>query len=156
MEGYKFHHVAISVADVDRSIAFYDFFGFKPVLRWQASDGSVVIVHLLHPSGFQLEIVYYSVNDGVTVRPGVGNDLQQVGVKHFALHVDSGLSELRDTIIARQLGEVTEITFGRTRFDLFFVRDPDGYWMELLTDNRSLDIEDPVLIEEAPRLLPGE
>nr|VFK54979.1 MAG: Glyoxalase/Bleomycin resistance protein/Dioxygenase superfamily protein [Candidatus Kentron sp. TUN]VFK58585.1 MAG: Glyoxalase/Bleomycin resistance protein/Dioxygenase superfamily protein [Candidatus Kentron sp. TUN]VFK61152.1 MAG: Glyoxalase/Bleomycin resistance protein/Dioxygenase superfamily protein [Candidatus Kentron sp. TUN] len=43
---FSFHHVSISVTDIDRSIQFYETLGFKVVLRWKADDQSLQITHL--------------------------------------------------------------------------------------------------------------
>jgi catechol 2,3-dioxygenase-like lactoylglutathione lyase family enzyme len=154
MTEFIVHHTAISVADADRSVKFYEYFGFREILTWQASDDSLSIVHLMNDRDQVLEIVCYAKPE-IGPIPGVGNDLDRVGVKHMAFHVDD-VEAVRDDIAARGLGEVTEITHGRTQMDLFFVRDPDGLWVEVLTDDRKLDSADPVVIHEDPRLLEGE
>lgn len=154
MSSFTIHHTAISVRDVDRSLAFYEYFGFRPVLTWQASDDSLTIVHLRNSDDQILELVCYSEPQTGPL-PSVGNDLNQIGVKHIAFHVDD-LETIRMDILSRGLGEVTEISHGRTQMDLFFVRDPDGLWVEVLADDRNLDSGDPVTIREDPRLLEGE
>jgi glyoxylase I family protein len=154
MSEFRIHHTAISVTDVDRSVAFYEYFGFRTVFTWRASDQSLSIVHMQTESGSILELLCYAEHQS-GAQPTVGNDLARIGVKHLALAVDD-LQDVYDDIVARNLGEVTEIIRGRTLIDLFFVRDPDGLWMEVLSDKRSLDRSNPVVIEEAPRLLNGE
>lgn len=156
MANFRFHHVAISVADVERSAAFYNFFGFNLALKWRADDGSLVLAHFLHPTGSILEVVRYAAHVAPERLPGVGNDLDRIGVKHLALHTDDDLDALHDEITSTNLGEATAIQNGRTGFRLFFVRDPDGYWVEVLQDKRSLDVNDPTDIVETPRFLPGE
>jgi glyoxylase I family protein len=154
MPTFRVHHTAISVRDVDRSVAFYEYFGFRTVFTWSANDGSLSIVHMQTGRGEILELLRYT--DHITGEPlSVGNDLARVGVKHLALAVDD-LQAVYDDIVTQNLGEVTDIIRGRTLIDLFFVRDPDGLWVEVLHDERSLDPTNPVVIEEAPRLLEGE
>jgi catechol 2,3-dioxygenase-like lactoylglutathione lyase family enzyme len=154
-QAFHFHHVAMSVANLDRSMAFYDFFGFQLALKWEAVDKSLAIAHLVNREGACIEIVCYAANNETKVSPPVGNDLTQVGVKHFALAVDD-LAKARDEIIAKDLGEITDIQQGRTKIDFFFVRDPDGLWVEVVNDRRALDPKKPTHISEAPRLIPGE
>jgi len=154
MPEFRVHHTAVSVSDLERSASFYEYFGFRNVLAWQATDASLSIVHMQTERGAILELLHYA-DHSTGAPPSVGNDLAQVGVKHLALAVDD-LQSVYDDIVTRELGEVTEIIHGRTLIDLFFVRDPDGLWVEVLCDKRKLDPAKPVVIEEAPRLLEGE
>jgi glyoxylase I family protein len=154
MPEFRVHHTAISVRDLQRSTEFYEYFGFHKAFTWEATDGSLTLVHLTNAHGEVLEIICYANPESIQP-PAVGNDLSQIGVKHLALQVDD-LQSVYEEIVESGLGEVTEITHGRTLIDLFFVRDPDGIWVEVLTDNRALDNSNPVVIKEAPRLLQGE
>jgi len=154
MSNFVSHHTALSVSDMDRSVVFYEFFGYRKVLTWEASDESLSIVHLKNEQGHVLELVGYA-DAAVIAPPGVGNDLNKVGVKHMAFHVKD-IQAAHDEIVSAGLGEVTDVTSGRTQMDLFFVRDPDGLWVEILKDDRRLDPENPTLIREEPRLLEGE
>jgi len=66
-----------------------------------------------------------------------GNNLSDVGVKHIAFKVQdleiayAGFRRLDNF----KLGKVTQ---GRTGIKYFFVRDPDGNWVEVVQDDRSL------------------
>jgi len=148
------HHVAISVADLPASIEFYEFLGFRTVFTWNAEDRSLTLVHMVEEAGQLLELVHYAEHRS-TEWPPVGNDLRQIGVKHLALRTDD-LPGLHTALVARGINEITDIQHGRTRFDLFFVRDPDGFWVEMLDDRRRLDPATPIVVEESPRLLKGE
>ena len=133
---FSVHHGTLSVADLDRSIAFYSHFGFEPVTRWAAEDGSLEIVHL-SLGGIILELFCYAANHSQeSGRYGVGNDLEQVGVKHLALQVSS-LRAAKALLADLGLPTGTEISHGRTEIDYFFVQDPDGLWLEIVEDHRS-------------------
>lgn len=155
MSSFRVHHIALSVLDLERSTEFYRYFGFRVVFVWEASDGSLKISHLRNEGGDFLELVCYASAQAPDLAPGVGNNLDQVGVKHLAL-ITSDPAAVRNEIVEHNLGEVTDLTHGRTQVDLFFVRDPDGYWVEVLSDARSLDAAHPTRVREAPRLLAGE
>lgn len=142
---FKPHHFALSVRDVNRSIAFYGIFGFKLVLQWVALDDSLTISHLAIDD-FVLELFSYASNEnGDSLRLAVGNDLERLGVKHLAFSVmdlvaaAAELSEMR-------CGEMTEIQRGRTGIDYFFIADPDGNWLEITQDDRDLSADHPIFL----------
>jgi len=130
------HHVAISVRDLDKTVAFYARLGFAPVLRWGAEDGSLTITHL-RLGWFLLEVFAYAASAGApATAPAAGNDLEVVGVKHLALAVDDVVTT-RARLVAEGL-TCTEVVEGRTGLVYCFVRDPDGYWVEVVEDRRHL------------------
>lgn len=143
------HHVAISVRDLDATAEFYALLGFQLRLQWQARDGSLKIAHFATPDGYVLEAFAYAENAS---RPPLeltmGNDLPSVGVKHFSFTVDD-LHAARADLIARGVTSATKIARGRTDIDYFFVRDPDGMWIEITTDTRELSPAEPTFLEEA-------
>jgi glyoxylase I family protein len=132
------HHVTLSVRDSGKSAEFYSLFGFKAALRWMAPDGSLIISHLLREDGFILELFRYAENaDEPIIEACIGNDLERLGVKHLAFRV----ADLRTTyseLLTLKCGRLTEIQSGRTGIDYFFIADPDGNWVEIVEDSRSL------------------
>jgi glyoxylase I family protein len=136
------HHVSISVRSLSATLEFYRFAGYEELVRWEAPDGSLSIVHLAPGDGCLLEVFAYAKNAD---RPGpashdalpVGNDLEAVGVKHFALRV-ADVGEAHTRMSARWSGRTTPVQHGRTGIDYFFVADPDGLWVEIVQDDREL------------------
>ncbi len=51
--------MALSVTDLDASIAFYSVLDFKPIYRWQAEDRKLMIAHLKQGQ-FLLELFCFS------------------------------------------------------------------------------------------------
>lgn len=132
---FRAHHVAISVRDLDKTLAFYARLGFAPVLRWQAEDGSLTITHV-GLGGFLLEVFCYAANArSPAAGPATGNDLEVVGVKHLALAVDD-VASVRAGLVGEGL-LVTEVVEGRMGLVYCFVRDPDGYWVEIVQAPRT-------------------
>jgi len=106
-------------------------------LIWESDDGSLRIAHLVL-NGFILELFNYAANAGTRLESqDVGNNLDRLGVKHLALQVSS-LQLAKDRLSHAGLDSGTEITHGRTGIDYFFVRDPDGLWLEIVEDHREL------------------
>lgn len=99
-------------------------------------DGSLSIIHLCLGSSF-LEIFAYANN---TSQPALelapANNLEDTGVKHIAVATDdiqAGLEGLKRQGLA---APDTTITIGRTNVSYFFVKDPDGVWVEIVKDDR--------------------
>ena len=134
---FVFHHISLSVTNMDRSIVFYNALGFKDVLRWNADDGTLEISHL-KLNGFYLELFCYAdpepAPDSMNM---LETDLKVVGTRHFGLRVQS-IDEARSLFIENGIAKTIEITKGKTGIDYFFIKDPDGIFIEIVQDDRNL------------------
>jgi glyoxylase I family protein len=134
---FTIHHVAISSIDMAESIAFYEYFGFTVVLHWKDPDGELEIAHLKLGENF-LEIFWY--RDQAPAPESAGSlvtDLPRIGVKHFALKVDS-VHEAKKFLEDRGIASNVEVQQGRTGVTYFFIKDPSGILVEVLEDKRGL------------------
>jgi glyoxylase I family protein len=143
------HHVTVSVRDMDASIAFYSLLGFRPVLRWTSQAGDLRLAHLALGE-LLLELAAFEANaDAPRLDLEVGNDVSQLGVRHFGLRV-AELTEAR-ALLLRHGCEVTEIGTGRTLIDFFYVKDPDGNWVEIVRDQRDLSPDNVIeIVDKGP------
>ncbi|WP_435312122.1 VOC family protein [Primorskyibacter sedentarius] len=119
-------HSMIRVLDEDRSVAFYrEAFGLEVADRLDF-DG-FTLVYLSNPeSAFELEL---TVNKGTTEPYDLGN-----GYGHLAVSVDDIDAE-HARFEAAGLAPRKLVDFqheGRTLARFFFVKDPDGYEIEVL------------------------
>ena len=121
---FSFYHENYNVRDLDRSLAFYrDALGLTEQRRIVAPDGSFIIVYLGDGvTPFQLELTWmrdmnrdYNLGD---------NEF------HLAFRVD-------DFDAAHQKhAEMGCICFENPAMGIYFINDPDGYWLEIVPVNK--------------------
>jgi lactoylglutathione lyase len=122
-------HTALRVFDADRSIAFYEALGFREVKR-EAIRDEAVNIHLGLPEDGAEPSLELTINLGRT-QPYVVGD----GFAHIALTAP----DLDGTLIALAAkgifpdGPPRSGTKGGSR--ICFLRDPDGYSVELIGRN---------------------
>ncbi|MGI5965992.1 MULTISPECIES: VOC family protein [Anaerotruncus] len=118
-----FNHFNFNVLDLERSLKFYEeALGLKPVREKNAADGSFKIVYLGDgQTGFTLELTWLRDRK----EPYNLGDLEY----HLALMAD-------DFEAARQKHrEMDVICFENTGMGIYFISDPDGYWIEIVPRN---------------------
>lgn len=117
----RFDHFNINVLDLDRSIGFYGkALGLKEVRRKEAKDGSFILVYLTDGvTGFSLELTWmrdrkesYNLGD---------NEF------HLCLRLEGDYEEVRK--FHKEMGCVC---YENTDMGLYFINDPDDYWIEIL------------------------
>ena len=117
---FKMIHENYNVSDLDKSIAFYDAaLGLKEKSRKIADDGSFIIVYLGNEnSDFELELTWLRDHPQKY-------DLGEVEF-HLAFRTD-------DFEAAHALHEKMGcICFENPSMGIYFILDPDGYWLEVL------------------------
>lgn len=122
---YTFAHFNFNVLDLDRSLAFYkEALGLEPVCTKEAEDGSFRLVYLgdSAKTPFELELTWLRDR---TEPYDLGDE-----EFHLAFTVD-------DMEAARQKhGQMGCICFENPAMGIYFIQDPDGYWIEIVPANR--------------------
>ncbi len=116
-------HTCYRIGEIDRSVAFYEALGFQEIGRMDIRDEAVNVFMGLPGDGARLELTY---NHGVS-----DYDLG-TGYNHIAVSVedmDGTLERLGEKGIEPEKPPYT-VREGGSR--LCFVRDPDGYRIELI------------------------
>lgn len=132
---FTIHHAAISAINMAESVAFYEQFGFRVVLHWKDPDGALEIAHLKLGANY-LEVFWYrDQKPAPETAASLATDLPRIGVKHFALKVDS-VYEAKNFVENRGIASNVEVQQGRTGVIYFFIKDPSGILVELLEDKR--------------------
>lgn len=134
---FSFHHVALSVVDLEVSVAFYEQFGFAPVFRWQAEEGDLSIVHLKQGEVLLELFCFSSQAAAPETTHALATDLPRVGIKHFGLKV-SDINAAAERLQSLGFVERVEVSRGRTGIDYFFIKDPSGILVEVVQDDRQL------------------
>lgn len=83
------HHVAVTVSDFEQSVTLYEKLGFTVLVKKDTPEKKKKPA-LLRKGDLNLEMFYYDdfTND-LSNRDTMGNNVKEVGQKHFALRVDS-------------------------------------------------------------------
>lgn len=137
---YQPHHVAISVTNRERSIAFYELLDFRKVHEWHSDDNSLTITHLLNGNMILELFCFTSFQRAPNTIYDTKTDLPVIGTKHFGLKVDS-IEAAREDLAAKLIIEPDiEIVQGRTGPRYFFIKDPDGILVEIAEDKRSFTL----------------
>ncbi len=117
----RFDHFNINVLDLERSIAFYGkALGLKEHHRKEAADGSFVLVYLTDGvSPFLLELTWLRDH----------KEPYELGENesHLCFRVAGDYDKIRE--YHREMGAVC---FENEAMGLYFINDPDDYWIEIL------------------------
>jgi lactoylglutathione lyase len=116
-------HTCYRIGDIDRSVEFYEKLGFEEVGRIPIRDEAINVFMGLPGDGPRLELTYNF---------GVDSYELGTGYNHIAVTVedmDGTLEQLKSVGIEPEKPPYT-VREGGSR--LCFVRDPDGYRIELI------------------------
>jgi len=116
----KFNHFNFNVLDLDKSIAFYrEALGFAPVRR-KEGDGFTLVYLGDGESDFTLELTYlhdrrekYDLGEGEFHLAVTAPDLAAAHARHAAMGC---------------------ICFENPAMGIYFIADPDGYWIEIVPE----------------------
>ena len=117
---FRFTHFNFNVLDLERSLAFYrQALGLVPVREKEAADGSFKLVYLGDGvSDFTLELTWlrdrsepYDLGDEEFHLAFHADDFDAAHEKHAAMGC---------------------ICFENPGMGIYFIQDPDGYWIEII------------------------
>lgn len=117
----RFDHFNINVRNLDKSIEFYNkSLGLKEVKRKEAGDGSFILVYLSDGvTPFTLELTW--LRDHTEAYELGENE------SHLCLRVEGDYDAIRT--YHKSMGCVC---FENHEMGLYFINDPDDYWIEIL------------------------
>ena len=121
---FKMKHTNLNVFDPEKSLAFYTkALGLNEVRRYKPNDDSFELVYLSDDKGtHQIELTWlrdrnepYDLGDNETHIAFATDDFEAA----HKLHKEMGC-----------------ICYENTKMGLYFIEDPDGYWLEIVPEKR--------------------
>jgi len=117
---FTIDHFNINVLNLEKSLAFYNkALGLKEIRRTNAQDGSYIIVFLGdNSSEIKIELTWLKAMD----RP------YDLGDEEF--HIAFKTPDFDAAFKKHQ--KMDCICYENTDMGIYFIKDPDGYWLEIL------------------------
>ena len=139
---FQFAHYNYNVINLEKSLRFYEeALGLKEARRKEAEDGSFILSYLADgKTGFQLELTWlrdmdrpYNLGDnGRTYQKACEGDWE-------ADHYNLGDNEIHLAFTTDDMDaahkkhrEMDCICFENPDMGIYFIEDPDGYWIEII------------------------
>ena len=119
----RFDHFNFNVLDLKKSIEFYEeALGFKEKKRVESEDGSFILSYLgEEETDFLLELTWLRDREA----PYNLGDLEY----HLCIRVANDYAEA-----LKHHKEMGCVCYENKDMGLYFISDPDGYWIEVLED----------------------
>lgn len=119
----RFDHFNFNVTDLEKSIKFYgEALGLHESSRKVAEDGSFILVFLSDgKTGFKLELTW------------LRDHPQPYNLGECEFHLCLRVAEDYDQVRARHR-EMGCICYENEAMGLYFITDPDNYWIEVLPE----------------------
>ena len=121
-------HTCYRIGDIDRSVAFYEALGFEELSRMPIRDEAINVFMGLPGDGSRLELTYNFGVDSYELGTGYGHiavTVDDLDTTLERLRNDHGIEPERPPYTVREGGN-----------RICFVRDPDGYRVELIETGR--------------------
>lgn len=117
---FCFNHFNFNVTNLETSLAFYEkALGLKENGRIEAEDGSYVIVYLGDgKTGFRLELTWLKDHP------------QKYDLGECEFHLAMTADDYQEVLKFHQ--ENGWVCFINEAMGIYFIEDPDGYWIEIL------------------------
>lgn len=121
---FQFNHFNFNILDLERSLKFYEeALDLKPVREKNASDGSYKLVFLGDGvTDFQLELTYLVDR----------TEPYDLGEQEF--HLAFAVPDMEAAHARHE--RMGCICFENPSMGIYFIEDPDGYWIEIIPEKR--------------------
>ena len=118
----SFNHFNFNILNLEKSLAFYkEALGLTPVREKEASDGSFKLVYLGDgKSDFTLELTY------------LADRKEPYDLGECEFHLAFTTDEF-DALYEKHK-EMGGVCFENPEMGIYFISDPDGYWIEIVPE----------------------
>ena len=118
---FQFAHYNYNVINLEKSLRFYEeALGLKEARRKEAEDGSFILSYLADgKTGFQLELTW--LRDWEADHYNLGDN--EINLAFTTDDMDAAHKKHR---------EMDCICFENPDMGIYFIEDPDGYWIEII------------------------
>ena len=120
---FTFNHFNFNVFDLEKSLEFYDkALGLKPVRTKKAEDGSFILVYLGDgKTNFTLELTW------------LRDRKERYNLGDLEYHLAMETEDMEDA--HKKHEELGVICYENPDMGIYFIVDPDGYWLEIVPEN---------------------
>ena len=117
---YQFNHFNFNVLDLEKSLAFYEeALGLTPVKKLEMPDFTLVYLGN-ESSTFSLELTYIKGRE----------EAYNLGECEFHLALSS--PDMQASL--KKHKEMGVVCFENEAMGIYFITDPDGYWIEIIPE----------------------
>jgi len=118
------NHLAIPVKDLEESKKFYERLGFEVFNQWEKPKQELKALWMKDKSGYKIELIYHPTNQNLEF-PKI-TEVQHLGI--VVTNPEEKLEELKKVGVKI----IVPITKGVTVKQFAFVKDPNGFSIELV------------------------
>lgn len=124
MMNFKFLHNNINVLNLEKSIAFYEkALGLKEIRRKETENFTLVYLGDNGATTHELELTY------------IHNRVEPYNLGENEIHLAFGVDDYDAAYAMHQ--KMGCICYENKQMGIYFISDPDGYWLEVLPRNHS-------------------
>lgn len=121
----KFNHFNFNVLDLEKSLAFYrEALNLAPVREKEAADGSFKLVYLGDEAGsdFRLELTW------------LRDRTEPYNLGECEFHLAFTTDRFEE--LHRKHMDMGCVCFENPAMGIYFITDPDGYWIEIVPEKK--------------------
>lgn len=128
-------HIAISVADLERTSQFYSkYFDFTKKTHYQINDSQnkTFEIAILQHNGIEIEVFHFpNHTDNLEPKDEQGLHLQELGLKHIAFYVED-IQKMWHKMNENNVHIENQIDTFENGDKYFFIKDPDKIIIEIM------------------------